>query len=81
MTIEVKPLNAIVYNQDKVNMTDVIAPPYDVISDDYRDELEKRSVYNFVKLIWQTTIQTLMMKTIVITKRTKIIQNGKKKVF
>lgn len=51
MTIEVKPLNAIVYNQDKVNMTDVIAPPYDVISDDYRDELEKRSVYNFVKLI------------------------------
>lgn len=51
MTIEVKPLNAIVYNQDKVNMTDVIAPPYDVISDEYRDELEKRSVYNFVKLI------------------------------
>ena len=51
MTIEVKPLNAIVYNQDKVNMTDVIAPPYDVISDEYRDELEKRSVYNVVKLI------------------------------
>ena len=43
MTIEVKPLNAIVYNQDKVNMTDVIAPPYDVISDEYRDENEKRS--------------------------------------
>ena len=51
MTIEVKPLNAIVDNQDKVNMTDVIAPPYDVISDAYRDELEKRSVYNVVKLI------------------------------
>ena len=51
MTIEVKPLNAVVYNQDKVNMTDVIAPPYDVISDEYRDELEKRSVYNVVKLI------------------------------
>jgi len=51
MSIEVKPLNAIVYNQEKVNMADVIAPPYDVISDDYRDELEKRSTYNFVKLI------------------------------
>jgi len=51
MSIEVKPLDAIVYNQEKVNMTDVIAPPYDVISDDYRDELEKRSAYNFVKLI------------------------------
>ena len=51
MTIEIKPLNAIVYNQEKVNMEDVIAPPYDVISDKYRDELESRSDYNFVKLI------------------------------
>ena len=51
MTIEVKPLNAIVYNQDMVNMSDVIAPPYDVILDDYRNELEARSEYNIVKLI------------------------------
>lgn len=51
MTIEIKPLNAIVYNQEKVNITDVIAPPYDVISDKYRDELEARSEFNFVKLI------------------------------
>lgn len=49
--VEVKPLNAIVYNQDKVDMTDVIAPPYDVILDDYREELYKRSDYNIVKLI------------------------------
>lgn len=49
--VEVKPLNAIVYNQDKVNMSDVIAPPYDVILDDYREELYKRSDYNIVKLI------------------------------
>jgi uncharacterized protein (DUF1015 family) len=48
---DVKPLNAIVYNQDKVNMADVIAPPYDVILDDYRDELYNRSEYNVVKLI------------------------------
>src|SRR5574344_1609821 len=51
MAIVVKPLNAIVYNQDKVNMDDVIAPPYDVILDDYREELYKRSDYNIVKLI------------------------------
>ncbi len=51
MTIEVKPLNAIVYNQEKVNMADVIAPPYDVILDDYRNELENRSDFNIVKLI------------------------------
>ncbi|MFA7659110.1 MAG: DUF1015 domain-containing protein [Candidatus Gastranaerophilaceae bacterium] len=49
--VEVKPLNAIVYNQDKVVMNDVIAPPYDVISDEYREELYKRSPYNIVKLI------------------------------
>lgn len=49
--VDVKPLNAIVYNQDKVNMNDVIAPPYDVILDDYREELYKRSDYNVVKLI------------------------------
>lgn len=49
--VQVKPLNAIVYNQDKVNMSDVIAPPYDVISSEYRDELYQRSEYNIVKLI------------------------------
>lgn len=49
--VVVKPINAIVYNQDKVNMQDVIAPPYDVILDDYREELYKRSEYNIVKLI------------------------------
>lgn len=49
--VEVKPLNAIVYNQDKVDMNDVIAPPYDVILDDYREELYKRCEYNIVKLI------------------------------
>lgn len=49
--VEVKPLNTIVYNQEKVNMNDVIAPPYDVISDDYREELYERSPYNIVKLI------------------------------
>lgn len=49
--VEVKPLNAIVYNQDKVEMNNVIAPPYDVILDDYREELYKRSPYNIVKLI------------------------------
>lgn len=49
--VEVKPLNAIVYNQGKVDMDDVIAPPYDVILDDYREELYKRSPYNIVRLI------------------------------
>ncbi len=49
--VDIKPLNAIVYNQKKVTIDDVIAPPYDVILDDYREELYKRSNYNIVKLI------------------------------
>ena len=51
MTIEIQPLNAIVYNQEKVDIKDVIAPPYDVISDKYRDELYQRSPYNITRLI------------------------------
>ena len=49
--MEVLPLNAIVYNQDKVNMVDVVAPPYDVIDEKYQDELYSRSEYNCVRLI------------------------------
>ena len=42
---------AIVYNQDKVKMEDVVAPPYDVIDGKYQDELYSRSEYNCVRLI------------------------------
>ncbi|PWL76861.1 hypothetical protein DBY21_05895, partial [Candidatus Gastranaerophilales bacterium] len=51
MAIEIKPLNAIVYNQEKVKINEVIAPPYDVISEKYRDELYERSPYNITRLI------------------------------
>ena len=49
--MEVLPLNAIIYNQDKVKMEDVVAPPYDVIDDKYQDELYSRSEFNCVRLI------------------------------
>ena len=49
--MEVLPLNAIVYNQDKVDMKDVVAPPYDVIDSKYQDDLYARSEFNIVKLI------------------------------
>ena len=49
--MEVLPLNAIVYNQNKINIKEVIAPPYDVIDEDYRNDLYKRSEYNIVRLI------------------------------
>lgn len=49
--VEVRPLNAVVYNQEKVNVNEVIAPPYDVISESYREELFERNPYNSARLI------------------------------
>ena len=49
--MDIKPLNAIVYNQEKVDINEVIAPPYDVITSAYQDELYKKSPYNIVRLI------------------------------
>ena len=49
--MEVLPLNAIVYNQEKVDLADVIAPPYDVIDEKYQDDLYLRSEFNVVRLI------------------------------
>ena len=49
--MEVLPLNAIVYNQEKVDLKDVVAPPYDVIDKNYQEELYERSQYNIVRLI------------------------------
>ena len=49
--MEIQPIEAITYNQDKVKMNEVIAPPYDVIDDKYREELYKRNEYNIIRLI------------------------------
>ncbi len=49
--MEILPIDAIVYNQEKVNIKDVIAPPYDVIDKQYQNNLYSRSEFNIVKLI------------------------------
>ncbi len=49
--MEIQPINAIVYNQEKVDIKDVIAPPYDVITSDYQQILYDKSPYNIVRLI------------------------------
>jgi len=49
--MEILPIDAFVYNQGKVDMNDVIAPPYDVIDSEYQDNLYARSEYNIVRLI------------------------------
>lgn len=50
-TTVILPLNGIVYNQEKVEMKDVVAPPYDVITSDYQQKLYDKSEYNIVRLI------------------------------
>ena len=49
--MEIQPIEALVYNTNKVEIKDVIAPPYDVIDEKYQDDLYKRSKYNIVRLI------------------------------
>ena len=49
--MEVLPIEALIYNKEKVDLKDVIAPPYDVIDSEYQEELYKRSDYNIVRLI------------------------------
>lgn len=48
---EIRPFRGIRYNQSKVDLPDVVAPPYDVISPEQQTRLYERSPYNVVRLI------------------------------
>jgi uncharacterized protein (DUF1015 family) len=48
----VKPFKALRYNKSKIrNMSEVVAPPYDVIPNKLQDQLYRKSPYNVVRLI------------------------------
>jgi uncharacterized protein (DUF1015 family) len=48
---QVEPLLALHYNLDKTGgLQDVVAPPYDVIDEQQREQLEQRSPYNVVRI-------------------------------
>lgn len=49
--VEISPLNAIIYNKKKVNISDVTAPPYDIIDSKYKEILLRKSEYNITNLI------------------------------
>ncbi len=49
--VKISPFKGITYNLDKVNISEVIAPPYDVILPVEQDKLYTVSDYNIVKLI------------------------------
>ena len=47
---EFTPFHGLRYNGEKVELSDVLAPPYDVIKGAMRDELVARSEYNVVEI-------------------------------
>ncbi len=47
----VKPFAGVRYDPEKVKMDEIIAPPYDVISDEEQENLYERSPYNVIRLI------------------------------
>ncbi|MFQ5684179.1 MAG: DUF1015 domain-containing protein [Candidatus Binatia bacterium] len=50
--VDISPFRGIRYNQKKIrDVSRVIAPPYDVISEEERERLSRRSPYNIVRLI------------------------------
>ena len=44
------PFRGLLYNTEKVSIGDVLAPPYDIISPESRDELYQRNPYNIVRI-------------------------------
>lgn len=48
---EIQPFRALHYNPAKVRLNEVLAPPYDVITPEEREELRSRSPYNMIHLI------------------------------
>lgn len=50
--VRITPFKGITYNFNKLKpVKELFAPPYDVISPQYQDELYKRNQYNIIKLI------------------------------
>ncbi|MDD5449559.1 MAG: DUF1015 domain-containing protein [Candidatus Omnitrophica bacterium] len=47
----IQPLKGILYNPKKTDISNVVAPPYDVISPEMQDVLYRKSDYNIVRLI------------------------------
>lgn len=47
---EIIPFKGLLYNPQKVDVTSVVAPPYDIVSPELKDELYRRSPYNIIRV-------------------------------
>jgi len=48
--VEVKPFRAVRYDPEKVSMEKVVAPPYDIISEEEKENLHRRSEHNIARV-------------------------------
>jgi len=47
---KVIPFKGTLYNPQKVNASETVAPPYDIVTSEYKDELYSRSTYNIIRI-------------------------------
>jgi uncharacterized protein (DUF1015 family) len=47
---EVIPFKGVIYNQQKVDATSVVAPPYDIVTPELKEALYSRSPYNIIRI-------------------------------
>lgn len=47
---EIIPFRGILYNESKVSGEEVVAPPYDIITPEYKEQLSAKSPYNIVRV-------------------------------
>jgi len=52
---EIQPFRGILYRSQQTDLARVLAPPYDVISPSYREELYERDPHNVVRLVLNRT--------------------------
>ncbi|MCK5450404.1 MAG: DUF1015 domain-containing protein [Candidatus Omnitrophica bacterium] len=73
---EIRPFRGLLYNGEKIkgDYGSVMAPPYDVISDELRDQLYEKSEYNIIKLILGKTRETNGTKENCYTRAKKLFQ-------
>ncbi len=47
---EIIPFKGVLYNPQKVDITSVTAPPYDIVSPEFKEVLYRRSPYNIIRI-------------------------------
>jgi uncharacterized protein (DUF1015 family) len=47
---DVIPFKGILYNPDKVDASSIVAPPYDIVSPDFKEELYRKDPHNVIRI-------------------------------